>query len=108
MRCHRGERAHEGERLEPQRCDRPLPDIHIVGAEGRIRIRVEEEIEPAALAEPRDLDVMLKALPGIRLDMRVAPGRDVMAGTADKEAKFHHRDRFLRTGQPPLTHSPSD
>src|SRR6185437_1604648 len=93
--CDRGERAHQGKRLETQRRDRPFPDVDVVRAEGRIGIRVEEEIEPAALTEPRDLEVMLKALAGIRLDIGVAPGRDMMAGSADKETEFHHRDRTL-------------
>jgi len=41
---------------------------------------------------------VLGDLAGIRLDLGVAPGCDMMAGSADQETEFHHSNRFLPDG----------
>ena len=83
------ERAEQGERLEPRARAGSAPDVDVVGAEGRVGVGGEQEIELAALGGAGDLRILLDAQPRPGIDVGVAPGGDVMSAALEEQAELH-------------------
>ena len=88
---HDGERAQQGQRLEPRGRGGAAPGLDVVGAEGRVGVGGEQQVELAALGGAGDLGEMLERLARVNVDVRIAPGGDVMAAALEEQSEFHHR-----------------
>jgi len=98
---HRGERAEQGQRLEPGGRALANPGFHVVGAEGGVGVRREQEVELAALGGAGDLDVMREIELGMGVGVGIAPGGDVMADALEEQAELHHRGCIAHDGTLP-------
>ena len=87
---HRSQRAEQRDRLDAMRHRGALPHIDVVGAEGRLGISVEDEVELRSLGELRQVHVVAELHAGPRVRRGIAPGRDVVPGSVQEEAKLHH------------------
>ena len=67
----------------------PAPDVDIVGAEGRVGVGGEQEIELAALGGAGDPRILLDAQPRLGIDAGIAPGGDVMSAAFEEQAELH-------------------
>ena len=68
-----------------------LPDVDVVGAEGRLRVGVEHEVELARArraAPARHSGAGFMPAPGSAAGC--APGGDVLPGSVQEQAKLHH------------------
>ena len=88
---HRRQRTEQGQRLDPVRRGGPLPEADIVGAEGRVGIGGEHEVELCALSDLRQVDEVAQILAGVGGNGGVAPRRDMLPRARQKQAKLHHR-----------------
>ena len=66
------------------------PGLDVVGAEGRVGVGGEQQVELAALGGARDLGEMLEGLARVRIDARIAPRGDVMAAALEEQSELHH------------------
>ena len=65
-------------------------NLGVVGAEGGLRIRVEQQVELGALGDLRRFGVMGEVVLGARQHVRIAPGGDVVAFAREEQAELHH------------------